>query len=407
MEKDFFISYTSSDADWAEWIAWQLEEANYSTILQAWDFSPGSNFVIAMDRATKAAKQTVAVISPSYLERLFTQAEWAAAFAQDPLGDTRRLLPVRIKECDIEGLLAQVVYIDLSNLSEKDAKRRLLEGVGGRRSKPPLAPNFPGRAPSSRPATFPGSDLKQHHLENNFTIRSFVCAKVTASGLLDLEIPANPYEDALDPTDQTTPGARHRAFIVYWLPTGEAISRAGQGLTPAVAICTLDPEGIIKRFEHKSRSVTALLTEKPRDMRDDVRENLLETIAESLRDSFVAIVTIPSIVLGAGRRNPLIAYQAIMNLLLFPLIEIHRRLGFQELRVWLTDTGKLEDKILKTAKSGAKALFPARQSIIVDLVSRNDFWLPFAHAARLLAWTATNPKWLKILKEKLEAADQN
>ena len=44
--KDFFISYNGADQRWAEWIAWQLEEANYSVILQAWDFLPGSNFVV-------------------------------------------------------------------------------------------------------------------------------------------------------------------------------------------------------------------------------------------------------------------------------------------------------------------------------------------------------------------------
>lgn len=41
--KDFFISYNSADRTWAEWIAWQLEEAGYTTVLQAWDFRPGSN----------------------------------------------------------------------------------------------------------------------------------------------------------------------------------------------------------------------------------------------------------------------------------------------------------------------------------------------------------------------------
>ena len=28
--KDFFISYSKTDQEWAEWIAWQLEQANYS-----------------------------------------------------------------------------------------------------------------------------------------------------------------------------------------------------------------------------------------------------------------------------------------------------------------------------------------------------------------------------------------
>jgi TIR domain len=31
----FFISYNKTDRAWAEWIAWQLEEAGYTTIIQA------------------------------------------------------------------------------------------------------------------------------------------------------------------------------------------------------------------------------------------------------------------------------------------------------------------------------------------------------------------------------------
>ena len=32
------------------WIAWQLEDANYSVVLQAWDFRPGGNFVFDMQK---------------------------------------------------------------------------------------------------------------------------------------------------------------------------------------------------------------------------------------------------------------------------------------------------------------------------------------------------------------------
>ncbi len=32
---DFFISYTGKDRAWAEWIAMQLEETGYHTIIQA------------------------------------------------------------------------------------------------------------------------------------------------------------------------------------------------------------------------------------------------------------------------------------------------------------------------------------------------------------------------------------
>jgi hypothetical protein len=42
---DFFISYTGVDRAWAAWIAWQLQDAGYTSVLQAWDFRPSTNFL--------------------------------------------------------------------------------------------------------------------------------------------------------------------------------------------------------------------------------------------------------------------------------------------------------------------------------------------------------------------------
>src|ERR1039458_6130187 len=64
---DFFISYTQADREWAEWIASTLERDGYSTVLQSWDFSPDSNFVIEMQKAAASALHTIAVLSPDYL----------------------------------------------------------------------------------------------------------------------------------------------------------------------------------------------------------------------------------------------------------------------------------------------------------------------------------------------------
>ena len=77
--KDFFISYRSVDQPWAEWIAYQLEEAHYSVVIQAWDFQPGSSFIHAMDKATRVARSTIAVLSPDYFASPYTTVEWQAA----------------------------------------------------------------------------------------------------------------------------------------------------------------------------------------------------------------------------------------------------------------------------------------------------------------------------------------
>ena len=150
--KDFFISYNHADQQWAEWIAWELEAAGYTTVVQSWDFRPGSNFTLEMHSASQAAERTIAVLSPDYLEAPYTLAEWAAAFAEDPTAKQGKLLPIRVRECDPGGLLRLIVYIDLVGLPAEDAKRTLLGGVARGRTKPSSAPLFPSfAAPAPRP----------------------------------------------------------------------------------------------------------------------------------------------------------------------------------------------------------------------------------------------------------------
>jgi hypothetical protein len=161
---DVYVSYNPADRAWAEWIAWALEEAGYSVVVQAWDFRPGGNFVLAMDEATRA-RHTVAVLSPSYLAAEYTLSEWAAAFARDPGGKGRTLLPVRVGECEPDGRLKQIIYADLVGLDEEEARRVLLAGFA-ERGKPSAKPPFPrGTAvaamPRAKPA-FPGGVWRVH-----------------------------------------------------------------------------------------------------------------------------------------------------------------------------------------------------------------------------------------------------
>ncbi len=156
MPADFFISYTAADVRWAKWIAWVLEEKQkYTTVLQAWDFVPGSNFVLEMQRATASASRTIAVLSPDYLRSVYAQPEWAAAFAQDPEGIKRKLIPVMVIDCTLDGLLKTLVYINLVNLTEEESENALFNGLIGIRQKPGMAPVFPGRQSSAGKAAIP------------------------------------------------------------------------------------------------------------------------------------------------------------------------------------------------------------------------------------------------------------
>jgi hypothetical protein len=143
---DFFVSYTKPDEAWAEWISWILEGADFSVTVQAWDFGAGGNFVLEMQRAATEATRTVAVLSPDYLTSRFAAPEWVAAFVADPDGLKRRLMPVRVRACPLDGLWKALVHIDLVGLDEPTAEERLLAGVRGKRGKPKQRPQYPGSA---------------------------------------------------------------------------------------------------------------------------------------------------------------------------------------------------------------------------------------------------------------------
>jgi hypothetical protein len=153
---DFFISYSKADEAWARWIDWQVTAQGYSTIVQAWDFAPGDNFVVAIDSALKVCKRIILVLSPDYLQSVWCRTEWSAALADDPVGIQKKLLPVMVRDCEPDGLLRPIVYVSflrkdptgiVTRLSETESRDALLGSLAAARTRPPAPPSFPGGSP--------------------------------------------------------------------------------------------------------------------------------------------------------------------------------------------------------------------------------------------------------------------
>ena len=125
--RDFLVSYAIEDEAWAQWIAWQLKLAGYSTALRKWDFRPGSSFVIEMQRTMADAQASIVILSPAYLRSQETQSEWSASFVDlVPEGKT---LPIRVAPIETLGPLASILSLDLTGLNENQAREALLDAV--------------------------------------------------------------------------------------------------------------------------------------------------------------------------------------------------------------------------------------------------------------------------------------
>jgi hypothetical protein len=149
-EWDFFVSYQQADRVWAEWIAWQLEVAGHSVLFQAWDFVPGTNWIKLMQDGVSRSARLIVVLSPAYIGSVFGAAEWQAIWARDPDGAERRVIPIRVADCERPGLLAGIVSIDLFGVPEPKALQRLQDAISlalAGRAKPLKPPSFPAAAP--------------------------------------------------------------------------------------------------------------------------------------------------------------------------------------------------------------------------------------------------------------------
>ncbi|GHO95313.1 hypothetical protein KSF_053610 [Reticulibacter mediterranei] len=178
IQEDFFISYHEQDRAWAEWIGGQLEAAGYTCFIKAWDIRPGFNLVLEVHEALQRAERLIAIFSPVYLASI-DAAEWAVALSEDPAGRRGKLLPLRVQECEPEGLLKPIQSIDIFGLDETVARKRLLEGVQSERVRP-LEPQYPG-LPShvlSPASDFPG--------KSNILIASLGESPAVISAMYDL-----------------------------------------------------------------------------------------------------------------------------------------------------------------------------------------------------------------------------
>jgi tetratricopeptide (TPR) repeat protein len=139
---DLFVSHAGRDRAWAEWVAWELQHAGYRVELDYWDWEVGENFVEKMRDALDRADRMVALFSEAYFEaERYTTVEWTALLT-DRDAVRPRLLPFRIENVTPPKILRPLLSGDLFGVLEAEARRLLLEAVGGRK-RPDRAPGFP------------------------------------------------------------------------------------------------------------------------------------------------------------------------------------------------------------------------------------------------------------------------
>ncbi|GGX34962.1 ATP-binding protein [Streptomyces chartreusis] len=144
-EDRVFVSHAGADLAWAEWVAWQLQDAGYEVELAAWHWGAGDNFVTNMDRAL-AGGPMVALFSAAYFDsERWTTEEWTAKLA-----GRERLIPVRVEDCAVPPMLRALLAPELFGVGEDRAREVLLAAIAGPTGSPRVCPRFPGQGGAGR-----------------------------------------------------------------------------------------------------------------------------------------------------------------------------------------------------------------------------------------------------------------
>jgi tetratricopeptide (TPR) repeat protein len=145
-----FVSYTSQDREWANWIGLELEALGHVPHVHDWEISAGGDIMAWMAQRHNHADHVLCIVSETYLKKPYSglelhAAQWAAITKRPNF-----VWPVFIEPCEAPTLLAPLKHCDLSGLGEEDARARL-ENFVKPAAKPTHAP-FPRRSKVAFPS---------------------------------------------------------------------------------------------------------------------------------------------------------------------------------------------------------------------------------------------------------------
>jgi hypothetical protein len=158
---DIFISYTSSDRDWAFWIAKDLEALGHTPRIHEWEIKGGDDIYRWMERHHDAADHVLCVVSDEYLKAPYSTLERNAALWQAASKRPGFVLLVAVGPCRFPTLTDHLHRCELYGVSDDEKRRRFREFMSKREA--PASIVLPGayavsNVPIRVPTLFMGRD---------------------------------------------------------------------------------------------------------------------------------------------------------------------------------------------------------------------------------------------------------
>jgi tetratricopeptide (TPR) repeat protein len=140
---DIFVSYTSSDRDWAFWIAAELKELGHTPHIHEWEIKGGDDIYAWMEAHHHAADHVLCVVSDDYLKAPYSTVERNAALWQAASNRPGFVLLVVVKQCQLPTLSDHIRRCELYGMPEEAARLRFRAFIETRGAPETVA--FPGK----------------------------------------------------------------------------------------------------------------------------------------------------------------------------------------------------------------------------------------------------------------------
>jgi TIR domain len=129
---DIFISYTSSDRDWAYWIAKELKALGHTPHVHEFEVHAGDDIYRWMEQRHDAADHVLCVVSDEYLKAPYSTLERNAALWQAASKRPGFVILVAVKPCRFPTLTDHLRRCELYGIPDDHKRERFREFMSKR-----------------------------------------------------------------------------------------------------------------------------------------------------------------------------------------------------------------------------------------------------------------------------------
>jgi len=134
-----FVSHGAPDRTFVDRFAGDLRGYGVDAWYSEWEIKPGDPIRAKIDEGLAACEFFLIVLSKATVNRPWVQMELDAATSKKANGTLRKIIPLKLDDCNLPPIIGGLCWEDFSNQPYESGLQRVLESIFDVDVRPPLA----------------------------------------------------------------------------------------------------------------------------------------------------------------------------------------------------------------------------------------------------------------------------